>query len=109
MCSFDNGVVHPVKLGCEETPGEPPGLSILESMAAGRGVAGAAAKRCSTPGDAPAECPVTDLAYPGRTFTGRCVAANLVFGFTSADEMCLMGGSYYDADPTAPPGQECEL
>jgi hypothetical protein len=108
-CSFDNGLDHPVKLGCEETRGVPPGLSIVESIAAGRSVAEAAAKRCSTPGDAPAECPASDPAHPGRTFTGRCVAANLVFGFTSVDEMCLMAGTYYDADSTAPPGQECEL
>jgi hypothetical protein len=108
-CSFDNGLDRPVKLGCEETPGVPPGLSIIESMALGRGPAEAAAKRCSTLGDAPAECPAADPAHPGRTFTGRCVEANLVFGFTSVDEMCLLAGTYYDADPVAPPGQECEL
>ena len=55
------------------------------------------------------ECPPTDAAYPGRTFTGNCVQARIVFGFTSEDEMCILPGYYYDADMTAPPGAECAL
>ncbi len=44
-----------------------------------------------------------------RTFTGNCVPASLVFGFTSEDDICILPGYYYDADPTAAPDQECTL
>ena len=107
-CTHDNGVTTPVKLGCEETPGVPPGEDAATTVLSHRGLTGAA-KRCTSVGPAPGECPPTDPAYPGRTFTGNCVAANLVFGFTSDDEMCILPGSYYPVNPAAPPGQECDL
>jgi hypothetical protein len=98
-CWQDNGVRTTQKLGCEEEPGKRPGRSIIQML--GKNVGSGAAKRCTTPGPDPAECPATDPAYPGRTFTGNCVPANLVFGFTSDDEMCIMPGAYYDAVPGA--------
>lgn len=93
-CTHDNGVTTEQKLGCEETPGVPPGESAATTIFAGRGFSGAA-KRCKTDGD----CPATDPAYLGRQFTGKCVPANLVFGFTSDDDMCILPGAYYEADP----------
>jgi hypothetical protein len=79
-CTNDNGVTRPVRLGCEETPGVPPGKSILELV----GGLGGASRVCGT--DA-------DCAGFG---TGRCVPANLVFGFLAEDDMCIMPGLYYE-------------
>jgi len=107
-CSYDNGVAKDAKLGCEEQAGVAPGLSVVQALAVGRGVQGAA-KRCTQAGPAPGECPGTDPAFPGRSFTGSCVPARLVFGFTSYDEMCILPGTYYDADLEAPPGHECDV
>jgi hypothetical protein len=104
-CVHDNGKTTQVKLGCEEVAGEAPGKGILQLHLRTDG----AAKRCSHVGPASDECPPTDPAYPGRSFTGNCVEANLVFGFTSDDDMCIMPGAYYDANPDAPPGRECDL
>lgn len=100
-CTHDNGVEKPVKMGCEEQAGVAPGKAIIETFPRTDG----AAKRCETDGD----CPATDPNLPGRTFTGRCVPANLVFGYTSEDDMCILPGAFYDAIPDAPPGQECDL
>ena len=37
-------------------------------------------------------------------------AANLVFGFTSDDDMCIFPGTYYDVNDQAPPGADpCDL
>jgi hypothetical protein len=91
----DNGITTEVKLGCEEKPGVAPGLGVLQG--GGLGTSGAA-KRCSAVGPDPTECPPTDPAYPKRTFTGNCVEANLVFGFTSDDDMCILPGSFYPAN-----------
>jgi hypothetical protein len=107
-CLHDNGSTDPaeVKLGCEEQAGVTPGKSIFDLIAAGGGIRlSGAARRCHSDAD----CTPTDPAYPGRTFTGRCVPANLVFGFTSDDDMCILPGAYYDADPNAAPGHECDL
>jgi len=103
-CMHDNGVTDAVKMGCEETPGQPPGISAFAALFGGRGLTGAA-KRCASDAD----CPATDPAYPNRQFTGKCVPANLVFGFTSDDDMCILPGSYYDAIAGAAPGAECDL
>lgn len=106
-CTQDNA--SDTRLGCEETAGVTPGRSVLEEIAANGGnlsdvdVDGSA-KLCHTPGPNPAECPTGD----GR-FTGNCVPANLVFGFLSDDDMCIMPGYYYDADMTKPAGEECVL
>jgi hypothetical protein len=106
-CTHDNGVTTPVKLGCEEQVGVPPGTSIASAFP--HLSLTVAAKRCSAVGPDPTECPATDPVYAGRTFTGNCVEANLVFGFTSDDDMCILPGAYYDANPDAAPGQECDL
>ena len=99
-CTHDNGVTTDVKMGCEETAGVVPGRSIVEQFVGGH-VSGSsisgAAKRCAT--DA-------DCAGFG---TGRCVQANLVFGFTSDDDMCILPGYYYDAKTAGRPGHECDL
>jgi hypothetical protein len=96
-CKHDNGVTTDVKLGCEEKPGVAPGVSVITAIFSGDPTAGAA-KRCSAVGPAPSECPATDPKYPGRTFTGNCVEANLVFGFTSDDDMCILPGAFYPAN-----------
>src|SRR5205814_545882 len=80
-------------------PGEAPGRSILDQFAARKNITGGAAKRCTQAGPDAAECPASDPAFPDRTFTGNCVEANLVFGFTSDDDMCILPGAYYDWDP----------
>jgi hypothetical protein len=86
-----------------------PGKSAAEAVLGGLGLSGAA-KRCTTGADCcDAGGPCTDPAYPRRTFTGNCGPANLVFGFTSDDDMCILPGSYYDANPDAAPGEECDL
>lgn len=108
-CTHDNGVERPQRLGCEETPGEAPGMSIVAGLGMGRGAGEVAAKPCTAPGPAPAECPATDPTRPGRSFTGNCVEAHLVFGFTSHDEMCLLPGTFYDGNPDAAAGHECDL
>jgi hypothetical protein len=85
QCFHDNGVDEPVRLGCEEQAGVPPGRSIVEQFASGAAVdiyAGAA-RWCRT--DA-------DCAGFG---TGRCVPANLVFGELADDDMCILPGLYY--------------
>jgi len=108
QCTHDNAT-HP-RLGCEETPGVTPGGSVFDAISKNglRNISGAA-KLCTAEGPDAAECPPTDDKYPGRTFTGNCVQAKLVFGFTSEDDMCIMPGYYYDADMTAPPGEECKV
>jgi hypothetical protein len=103
-CRHDNALDP--KLGCEEQAGVAPGRSVIEMLP---DFDAGAAKACRTKGVAPEECPPTDPAYPDRTFTGQCVEANLVFGFTSEDEMCILPGYYYDGDPDAAPGAECDL
>jgi hypothetical protein len=89
-CWHDNGTRVPVRLGCEETVGEPPGT-----------IAAGPAKPCTIIGRNPTECPAADPAYPGRTFTGTCSAANLVAGSDPNDEVCALAGFYYDALPGA--------
>jgi hypothetical protein len=102
-CTHANDVDgKPVKLGCQETDAEVPGKPVFP-------YGFHAAKQCTQLGDDPGECPPTDPDYPGRTLTGKCVKANVVFGFTSDDEMCILPGSYYDANPSAPAGHECDL
>ena len=108
-CTHDNGVGNEPRLGCEEEPGVTPGLSIMAALQAGRGIGSNPAKRCAQPGVDAVACPATDPGHPGRSFTGLCVPARQVFGFTSHDEMCILPGTYYDADTTAAPGHECDV
>ena len=85
-CTHDNGVNdRPIKMGCEEQAGVVPGVDAATTLFSGHGTTGAA-KRCAT--DA-------DCAGFG---TGKCVPANLVFGFTSDDDMCIMPGAWYPAN-----------
>jgi hypothetical protein len=86
-CTHDNGVTTAVRMGCEEEPGVPPGIDAVHAFisSGGRRTSGAA-KRCAT--DA-------DCAGFG---TGKCVPANLVFGYTSEDDMCIMPGGFYEAN-----------
>jgi len=85
-CTHDNGVNdRPIKMGCEEQAGVVPGVDAATALFSGHGTTGAA-KRCAT--DA-------DCAGFG---TGKCVPANLVFGFTSDDDMCIMPGAWYPAN-----------
>lgn len=101
-CWHDNGVTTPVRLGCEEQPGTPPGV------AAGL-PGGGPAKPCTVAGAPSAECPATDPAYPARTFTGACVPAMLVTGPTPDDEACALVGASFDAVAGAPAGEECPV
>lgn len=87
-CTMDNGVTEPVRLGCEEEPGVPPGASILEQFLGGGDLYGGASRFCRT--DA-------DCAGVG---TGRCVPANLVFGELAEDDMCILPGLYYRCGDT---------
>ena len=75
----DNGVTRPVRLGCEEEPGVPPGKSVLEVLGALDG----ASRYCETDADC------ADFG------TERCVPANLVFGYLAEDDMCILPGLYY--------------
>jgi len=84
-CWDDNGAMRSLRLGCEEASGVPPGQ------------VGAPAKPCTDDAD----CPPSDPAYPGRTFTGACRPANLVAGTTLEDEVCRLNGIYVPADPVA--------
>jgi len=91
QCFHDNGINRPVRLGCEGEPGKAPGRSILDQLLSGsdpfeqssRFVLGGASRLCRT--DA-------DCAGFG---TGRCVPANLVFGWLAVDDMCVLPGIYY--------------
>ncbi len=84
-CTHDNGVTRSIKMGCEEQAGVLPGVDAYTAILSGLGTTGAA-KPCAT--DA-------DCAGFG---TGKCVPANLVFGFTSDDDMCIMPGGWYPAN-----------
>jgi hypothetical protein len=99
-CWHDNGIAVPVKLGCEEQPGVRPGQSIADQVLY-RGPG--APRPCYQAGPDPETCP------PAEGFTGNCVESNLVFGYSADDDMCILPGGYYDANPDAPPGSECDL
>ncbi len=102
-CTHDNATDP--RLGCEEVAGVTPGRTVIDALfETGTITVDGSAKLCHTPGPNPEECPTGD----GR-FTGNCVPANLVFGFLSDDDMCILPGYYFDADLTAPPGEECRL
>jgi hypothetical protein len=61
----------------------PPGDSILEQFLTGEPIFDGAARVCR--GDADCE----------GFGTGRCVPANLVFGYLAEDDMCILPGLYY--------------
>jgi hypothetical protein len=90
-CRDDNGTANARRLGCAESaapPGTPAGLP-----------GGGPAKPCRVTGPNSPDCPASDPAYPGRSFTGECRTANLVAGPTPDDETCALAGFYYDAAP----------
>lgn len=91
-CWDDNGIDTTVRLGCEEVPGLVPGRALATPDG---GVDPGPAKPCRSLDD----CPAVDPAYPGRTFTGACVAANLTAGASSDDEVCKLAGVVYEAAP----------
>ncbi len=97
-CWPDNGFGRARRLGCEEMAGQVPGI------AAGL-PSGGAAKPCTAAVANSPECPPSDPAYLGRSFTGACVTANLVAGNTPDDEVCALAGLYYDAAP----GGSCDV
>jgi hypothetical protein len=101
LCWYDNGVETAGRLGCEEVGGTPPGRP------AGL-PGGGPAKPCTVVRPASPECPATDPAHPGRTFTGACVPAHLVAGQTPDDAACALGGAWFEAVPGAAPGAECD-
>src|SRR5262249_34478503 len=84
-CWADDGSARTARLGCEEVGGVPPGS------------VGSPAKPCDD------GCPATDPAYPGRTFTGACVAAYLVAGPGLDDEVCRLDGVYAVGVPCGSP------
>jgi hypothetical protein len=94
LCWQDNGVTRALRLGCEESPGVPPGIA--DGLPGG-----GAAKSCVTPGAGSPDCPAADPAFPGRSFTGDCVPANLVGGTTADDETCALTGTFFEAAPGA--------
>lgn len=94
-CTHDNGVAKLLKLGCELEPGVTPGVPLWRAFLDG--------KLDGSPRSCASDADCTGIG------TGRCVPANLVWGFTSNDDMCILPGMYYDAIPGAPPGQECDL
>lgn len=85
-CWHDNGEVLPARLGCEEASGVAPGT-----------IDGGPAKECAVFGPSSTDCPASDPSFPGRTFTGACVAANLVAGTSPDDDICGLAGWSYDA------------
>jgi hypothetical protein len=89
-CWTDNGLGTAVRLGCEESPGMPPGTAAA---------LGGPAKPCTVGGADSAECPATDPAYPGRVFTGTCGVANGVAGTRPDDEACALRLLAYEAAP----------
>lgn len=91
-CRHDNGSSNAVRQGCWEEDGTFPGRAAATP-------GGGPAKPCRVAGDHSPDCPSSDAAYPGRTFTGKCAEANLVAGSTPDDEVCALAGFYYDAAP----------
>lgn len=95
-CTHANGVGEaPLKMGCEETAGATPGIPWDDARAVGQ--AYGHARPCG-------ENAVNCQGYG----TGNCVAANLVFGPLSDDEMCIVPGFVYDPIPGAPPETACD-
>jgi hypothetical protein len=87
-CWSDNGRDKAPRLGCEEVIDVPPGRAL-----------GAPGGGPARPCRSPADCGPHPAGYPGRTFTGACVVANLTAGTTSEDEVCALAGLRYDPAP----------
>jgi hypothetical protein len=98
-CWHDNGVAAPPKLACVGSEGYTPGQSAADT-ALGRG--SGPGTPCHQEGPNQTKCSALGPA-------ARCVRANLVFGPSADDDMCILPGAYYDPNPDAPPGRECDL
>jgi hypothetical protein len=95
-CEFANGVDgKEPKFGCEETPGEAPGMSWAEAEPLGIDATQSHAEPCGLDG----------VNCDGNP----CVPANLVFGPLSDDDMCVLTAVVYDPLPGVPPEQACDL
>lgn len=91
-CEYANGVDgREQKTGCEETPGVVPGKQW-------DGVTDATTTHPQPCGQDGANC-------GGRP----CVAANLVFGPLSDDDMCILTALAYDPTPGVPPAEACRF
>jgi hypothetical protein len=90
-CWTENGLRRPLRLGCEEAAGVPPGSALGTP-------GGGPAKPCAQAGPDSPDCPPLDGAYPGRSFTGSCVAANVNAGTSPDDEACALTGAYFEAN-----------
>lgn len=90
-CWTENGVRRPLRLGCEEVNGVPPGSALGTP-------GGGPAKPCVQAGPGSPDCPPLDAAYPGRSFTGSCVTANVNAGSSTDDEACVLTGAYFEAN-----------
>jgi hypothetical protein len=91
-CEMANGVDdRPEKMGCEQTPGVVPG----------------------TPWDGIGDATTTHpqpCGKDGINCAGNpCVAANLVFGPLSDDDMCILTATVYDPLPGASPADACRF
>jgi hypothetical protein len=95
-CTHGNGAAGTeAKMGCEETAGVRPGSRWRDAITAGKEFGDA--RPC---GEGAANC---------QGFgTQQCVAANLVFGPLSDDDMCVLPIQFYDPTPGAPPETACD-
>jgi hypothetical protein len=91
-CEMANGADgREQKLGCEETPGVVPGTQ-WDGLSDGQS---SHAKPCGKDG----------VNCDGKP----CVAANLVFGPLSDDDMCILVATVYDPLPGVPPAEACRF
>jgi len=90
QCTHANGVDgRPSKMGCEDAPGETPGMSWDDAEALGISNLESHADPCGLDG---ANCGAR-----------ACVNANLVFGPLSEDEMCILTAFVYAPIPGVEP------
>jgi hypothetical protein len=91
-CEMANGVDgYEQKMGCEDTPGVVPGSAW-------------------DPLTDPSSSHAKPCGKDGVNCAGKpCVAANLVFGPLSDDDMCILTATVYDPLPGAPPDKACRF
>lgn len=96
QCTHANGVDgRPLKMGCEDVPGETPGMSWATAEPLGISNLESHADPCGLDG---ANC--------GER---ACVPANLVFGPLSEDEMCILTAFVFDPLPGVEPERACDF
>jgi hypothetical protein len=91
-CWLENGVLFPMRLGCEETPGVVPGSR-----------AGGPATPCPATAPISPECGAGDGGVRPRT--GACVPAAVVAGVAPGDETCALQVAYWEVSA----GAGCDL